>query len=214
MPVKLGASPEATVVIDDAGLVVSWNDAAERLLGRPAAEAVGRHCHEVMHGLTPAGAPLCGPECAVVALCRQGSSPRRFEMVARRPDGSEVWLDVTTVTIEDERPLAVHVLTESVSAKRLAGVATEVARRLQETTPGQDADQAALRRINEALTGREIEVLRLLAAGVGTDDIAKRLNLSRSTVRNHVQNLMPKLGVHSRVEAVVMALKSGLVHLH
>src|SRR5271166_22294 len=214
MPVKLGASPEATVVIDDAGLVVSWNDAAERLLGRPAAEAVGRHCHEVMHGLTPAGAPLCGPECAVIALCRQGTAPRRFEMVARRPDGTEVWLDVTTVTIEDERPLAVHVLTESLQAKRLAGVAAEVARRLQETTPGQDADQAALRRINEALTGREIEVLRLLAAGVGTDDIAKRLNLSRSTVRNHVQNLMPKLGVHSRVEAVVMALKSGLVHLH
>lgn len=214
MPVKLGASPEATVVIDEAGVVVSWNAAAEHLLGRPAEDAVGRHCHEVMHGLTPAGAPLCGPECAVIALCRQGTAPRRFEMVARRPDGAEVWLDVTTVTIEDERPLAVHVLTESLSAKRLAGVAAEVVRRLSEATPERSADQAALQRINEALTPREIEVLRLLAAGVGTDDIARRLSLSRSTVRNHVQNILPKLGVHTRVEAVVLALKSGLVHLH
>jgi PAS domain S-box-containing protein len=214
MRVKLGASPEATVVIDDAGLIVSWNDAAERLLGRPAADALGRHCHEVMHGLTPAGAPLCGPDCAVIALCRQGTAPRRFEMVARRPDGSEVWLDVTTVTIEDERPLAVHVLSESVSAKRLAGVAAEVARRLTEAAPERRADEAALQRINEALTPREIEVLRLLAAGVGTDDIARRLSLSRSTVRNHVQNILPKLDVHTRVEAVVLALKSGLVHLH
>jgi PAS domain S-box-containing protein len=214
MRVKLGASPEATVAIDEAGIVVSWNDAAEHLLGRPAAEAVGKHCHEVMHGLTPAGAPLCGPDCAVIALCRQGTAPRRFEMVARRPDGSDVWLEVTTVTIEDERPLAVHVLTESVSAKHLAGVAAEVTRRLTAATPERRADEAALRHINEALTHREIEVLRLLAAGVGTDDIAQRLSLSRSTVRNHVQNILPKLGVHTRVEAVVLALKSGLVHLH
>ncbi|HME81668.1 MAG TPA: LuxR C-terminal-related transcriptional regulator [Candidatus Eremiobacteraceae bacterium] len=215
MPVKLGASLEATVVIDDAGLVVSWNEPAERLLGRSAAEAVGKHCHEVMHGLTPAGAPLCGPDCAVMALCRQGNAPRRFEMVARRPDGSEVWLDVTTVTIEeDEHQLAVHVLSESVSAKRLAGVAAEVARRLTEAAPERSVDEAALAQINRALTPREVEVLRLLAAGIGTDDIAARLSLSRSTVRNHVQNILPKLGVHTRVEAVVLALKSGLVHLH
>ena len=214
MRVKLGASPEATVAVDDAGTVVAWNEAAERLLGRPASDAVGRPCHEVMHGLTPAGAPLCGPECAVVALCRQGSAPRRFEMIARRPDGSDVWLDVMTVTIEDERPVAVHVLSESVSAKRLAGVAAEVARRLSEAAPEHRADETALRQINESLTPREIEVLRLLAAGIGTDDIAQRLNLSRSTVRNHVQNLLPKLRVHTRVEAVVLALKAGLVHLH
>jgi len=214
MRVKLGASPEATVAVDDAGTVVAWNEAAERLLGRPASEAIGKACHEVMHGLTPAGAPLCGPNCAVVALCRQGSAPRRFEMIARRPDGTDVWLDVMTVTIEDERPLAVHVLSESVSAKRLAGVAAEVARRLTAAAPERGADETALRQINESLTPREIEVLRLLAAGIGTGDIAQRLNLSRSTVRNHVQNILPKLRVHSRVEAVVLALKAGLVHLH
>jgi PAS domain S-box-containing protein len=214
MRLKLGASPEATVAVDDAGTVVAWNEAAERLLGRPASEAVGRPCHEVMHGLTPAGAPLCGPACAVVALCRQGSAPRRFEMIARRPDGTDVWLDVTTVTIEDERPVAVHVLSESISAKRLAGVAADVARRLTEAAPERSADETALRQISESLTPREIEVLRLMAAGIGTDDIARRLSLTRSTVRNHVQNLLPKLRVHTRVEAVVLALKAGLVHLH
>jgi DNA-binding NarL/FixJ family response regulator len=135
-------------------------------------------------------------------------------MIARRPDGTDVWLDVMTVTIEDERPVAVHVLSESVSAKRLAGVAAEVARRLTEAAPERSADETALRQISESLTPREIEVLRLLAAGVGTDDVARRLNLSRSTVRNHVQNLLPKLRVHTRVEAVVLALKAGLVHLH
>ena len=214
MRVKLGASPEATVTVDDAGIIVARNEAAERLLRRPASDALGKPCHAIMHGLTPAGAPLCGPDCAAIALCRQGSSPRRFEMIARRPDGTDVWLDVTTVTLQDEHPVAVHVLSESVSAKRLAGVATEVARRLAETAPQTSADEAALRQINEALTPREIEVLRLLAAGIGTDEIAGRLNLSRATVRNHVQNLLPKLRVHSRVEAVVLALKAGLVHLH
>lgn len=215
MRVKLGPSPEATIAIDDRGIIVAWNPAAQRLLGWKATEAIGKQCHQIMHGLTPAGAPLCSADCAIVQLCRDGTAGRRFEMVARRSDGSEVWLDVATVLVDDGRPVAVHVLSESVAAKRLADVATEVAQRLGAGKPGAAApDERARQAIHQALTPREIEVLRLLAAGVDTDAIGRRLHLSRNTVRNHVQNLLPKLGLHSRIEAVVLALRAGLVHLH
>jgi DNA-binding NarL/FixJ family response regulator len=64
-----------------------------------------------------------------------------------------------------------------------------------------------------ALSARELQVLRLVAAGEGTNAIAGQLGLSVHTARNHIRNLMTKLGAHSRVEAVVMAARSGLIEL-
>jgi DNA-binding NarL/FixJ family response regulator len=61
------------------------------------------------------------------------------------------------------------------------------------------------------LTTRELDVLRLLVAGCSTEAIADDLVLSLHTVRNHVRNLMQKLGAHSRLEAVAIALREGLV---
>jgi PAS domain S-box-containing protein len=212
---KLGASPEATVAVDDRGTIVAWNPAAEQLLGWTASQALGMPCHEVMHGNTPAGTPVCSSDCAIVRLCREGKAARRFEMVARRPDGAEVWLDVATVTVDDDgRPVAVHVLSESVASRRMAALAEDVARRLSTERAGVPSDAAAAQTIREALTPRELDVLQLVAAGLGTDAIGKQLGLSRATVRNHVQNLLPKIGVHTRIEAAVLALKAGLVHLH
>lgn len=61
------------------------------------------------------------------------------------------------------------------------------------------------------LTPRESEVLELMAEGATNDEVADRLFISRNTVRNHVQNILTKLGAHSRLEAVVIATRSGLV---
>lgn len=61
------------------------------------------------------------------------------------------------------------------------------------------------------LTPRQSEVLRLLEHGRSTDQIAKELNLSVETVRNHIRNLMQALGVHSRLEAVAVARHDHLI---
>ena len=62
-----------------------------------------------------------------------------------------------------------------------------------------------------ALTPREQEVLRLLAAGRRQDEIAKRLSISPKTVATHIQRILPKLGARSRAEAVAFAHRDGLV---
>ena len=67
------------------------------------------------------------------------------------------------------------------------------------------------RRVNAALTARELEVLSLLAAGVRTDQIAAALVISPHTVRRHVQNIFRKLGVSSRAAATAHAVRHGLV---
>jgi DNA-binding NarL/FixJ family response regulator len=61
------------------------------------------------------------------------------------------------------------------------------------------------------LTARETQMLELLAVGASTTDIAEHLFLSVNTVRNHVQNMLTKLGAQSRLEAVAIGARLGLV---
>ena len=63
----------------------------------------------------------------------------------------------------------------------------------------------------EPLTPRELEVLRALATGLSTAEIGARLSVSVNTVRTHVQNVTGKLGAHSKLEAVAIAMRRGLV---
>ena len=61
------------------------------------------------------------------------------------------------------------------------------------------------------LTERELEVLALLADGLANSDIAARLVVSVHTIRNHVANLSAKLGAHSKLEALSIAIRQGLL---
>jgi DNA-binding NarL/FixJ family response regulator len=63
----------------------------------------------------------------------------------------------------------------------------------------------------ERLTLREREILEQLARGIGGEGIAEQLHIAPLTVRTHIRNLMAKLGVHSRLEAVAFGLKHGLI---
>jgi two-component system, NarL family, response regulator LiaR len=61
------------------------------------------------------------------------------------------------------------------------------------------------------LTPRELEVLVCMAAGLTNAEIAQRLGISQYTIKGHVSNILGKLGVNSRTEAVAYALRNNLV---
>ena len=61
------------------------------------------------------------------------------------------------------------------------------------------------------LTGREVEILEHVAQGETSREIGERLFISENTVKNHVRNILDKLGLHSRSEAVVYAIREGLI---
>jgi DNA-binding NarL/FixJ family response regulator len=68
--------------------------------------------------------------------------------------------------------------------------------------------------VGERLTAREREVLRHLAQGQSNEDIAKELYVSPHTVRNHVQNILTKLNAHSKLSAVAIAMRLGILGLN
>ena len=64
------------------------------------------------------------------------------------------------------------------------------------------------------LTSRELEVLRLVAKGMSNREIAEDLYISENTVKNHVRNILEKLHLHSRMEAVIYAVRERLLNIH
>jgi DNA-binding NarL/FixJ family response regulator len=65
----------------------------------------------------------------------------------------------------------------------------------------------------DGLTAREIEILRLIAAGNRNRDVADTLSISEDTVKVHVKHVMEKLGANDRTEAVVIAVRRGIIYL-
>jgi two-component system NarL family response regulator len=63
------------------------------------------------------------------------------------------------------------------------------------------------------LTDREMEVLQLVAKGMNNRDIAKQLYISENTVKNHIRNILEKLHLHSRMEAVVYAVREKMIEI-
>jgi DNA-binding NarL/FixJ family response regulator len=104
---------------------------------------------------------------------------------------------------------AVHdgqsLINPSMAGKLLTEFAT-LARRDAEDEPAKHAPAPKL-------TEREMEVLRLVARGMNNRDIAKELFISENTVKNHVRNILEKLQIHSRMEAVMIAVREKLIEI-
>jgi two-component system response regulator DegU len=87
-------------------------------------------------------------------------------------------------------------------------VASQVVRRAVDQTPAQPKSAPG-----EDLTPREFQVLQLLAKGLDNAAIAKQLTVTKRTVQNHISNMYAKLGVSSRTEAMLYAIRSGWVQV-
>lgn len=100
----------------------------------------------------------------------------------------------------------VRYLVEAVERVMKGEVVIEAPRGTQRRSPSSEA-----RRLAEHLTARERECLALLVEGLDTKSMTARLGVSTTTVRSHIQALLTKLGVHSRLEAASLAVRYDLV---
>jgi len=149
--------------------------------------------------------------------------------VMRRLRGQKVATAVLILTIHDDSETvfglleagAIGYVLKDDALETLASAVRAAARGENWLSP-KVARQVVRRAMGEAkncpappcpLTPRELDVLRLLAQGLDNDAIALHLSLTRRTVQNHVSAIYGKLGVNSRTEATLYAIRSGLVHV-
>jgi PAS domain S-box-containing protein len=200
----LARAGDGVVAVDPDGRVTVWNRAAERILGWSAKEVLGRPCCEVLAGGDGHGNSLCYRDCDVMGHIKLGEPVEHFAMKSRTKAGRAVWLDVSTLeapVANGSRPGTVHLFRDIAAIRKTLDIVQDLA-----VPPAPANGNGAC-----GLTKREIEVLRLMAAGANTKVLAEQLKLSPATVRNHAQNIFTKLDVHSRLEAVAYANHHRLV---
>lgn len=207
-------SLNALFTIDRDQRVTFWNHSCEELTGISAGEAIGRPCHEVLKGQDPSGRPFCGPNCPVAELSNGGPSPSTFSIRISAGEAGRVQLNVGTMLVPSDvggEWVVVHFMQR--------GHCKSSAVSLTRDDPGNNIEGNSHQQVMSGnssvglalLTEREREILCLVAYGQTTDVISQRLHISATTVRNHIQRLMAKLNVHSRVEAVSCAHRNQLV---
>jgi PAS domain S-box-containing protein len=203
----LSHTADAMVAIDLDGRILGWNTAAEGLFGYTPQDVMGRPCNEVLDFDDRCGNAVCDAECSLQGTPHGEGSwvvPTR-EVLARTGAGRRLWLSMTTVLVPpspDERCRRIHLM-------RQVGVTPELEEAILErlTQPKRGEVDAS---VIDQLTLRETEVLRLLADGLGTQEIADQLFVSSTTARNHVQHILSKLDCHTRLEAVALALRNHI----
>ncbi len=163
------------------GTVVFWNRRAEQITGVPASQAIGRRYHEIVAAPTDPAVPADNNE--------MGSTPESPILVAAQPSD----------------PLMLHLFDDHDAPSPVAagGISSDLA--------GQVVAAPAVPPAEQVLTRREAQVLRLMAAGMATDKIASELGISLHTVRNHVRHLRRKLDAKTKLEAVAVAFRQGLL---
>lgn len=183
----LSQSRAPVVAVDTREQIVAWNAAAERLMGMATEDAHGRAVAEVL-------------------LPEEAKENRIF--VPRRPGIPMDPFEVYVRTATGMRRMAMIPIPVAPDASGAEAAWAYVMYPVHETGEG---EQPRKSREELGLTMRELEVVQLLAQGKSTDDIAADLSIARTTARNHIQSILQKLNVHSRLEAVAHLRRHGVV---
>jgi DNA-binding CsgD family transcriptional regulator len=166
--------------------IVFWNPGAARLLNREPDEVLGRRAHRVLR------------EGDFFTHGQRGMNVTLLKIPGRR---SHLFTVVHVLQALDERS------TPPASRSAVGSSAS---------TPQQPLVPAAPFRLavpdRPPLTCREREILELIATGLQNKEVARELHISSVTVRNHVQNILAKLDVHSKLEAVSLAYRRAWVN--
>lgn len=207
---RFASDGQAVMEIDYGERVTAWNKNAEKLFGIPARDVLGQPCYEVLKGRDAYGNRYCHRACPIAHQARfyPDDPVRAFPLDVQTGQDTTRRVLLSTFAVASARPsLApiVHVLQEG--TKNLSG------RRRQAGIPRAPAPAGAPEQADPALalTPREREVLRCIAEGLPTGAIAQRLGIYTVTVRNHVQAILRRLKVHSRLAAVHFAREQKLI---
>lgn len=180
------------------------NGRAERLLNRTSGRCVGRPCYGVIKGRSENGKTVCRERCPVFSNAgdRFEVEPFRLRIGTGRRAKSVQVVVIAARAPDCSYPHLIHCVIDDDRERRFRQYLRKVMARSSKSRDGRGRSTAS------QLTHREKEILALLSDDASLREIADKLHLSYTTVRNHVQHILGKLGVHSTMEAVAFYLLS------
>ena len=198
--------------------ITHWSPAAERLLGYTAQEAEGLPCHVIIGGRDGRNHRFCREDCPIMVNARRGRPTPNYDLYVQGKDGSDAWINASILVLRGNRQessVVVHVFRDVTHRRRVEEAALKAMATLRQfltkdESPGWSETEFAPPP-TPRLSRRELEVLRLLAHGLNTPQIAESLGVRPITTRNHIANLLTKLGVKNRLQAVLYASQNHIV---
>jgi PAS domain S-box-containing protein len=217
---------DGVFITDENQRIIRWNAGAEKLLGHPETEVLNHLCFQIISGQTASDRTFCNPYCKIHDAGIKGTPQENFDLQVRTAAGSAAWLNITVLSNKDqEKRLIAHILRDVTQEKRkilaLDQFLNEIRPHDNESletikkTPGHNhsggIQVSSSNPDSVSLSEREIEVLTIMAEGLSTKALAQRLSISPFTARNHIQNILVKLNIHSKAQAVSYAFKKGIL---
>ena len=202
---QLTHTGDAVYAVDAHECIILWNQAASSLLGYTSAEVLGKHCYEVIQAKDCDGNKVCQKHCSHMEHAKRYRWQSHQNFLACSKSGENVLVDVTTLSIlspQRELSALVHIF------RQADPNAPAPQSSLQPASPnGPTAGRDKVPASTFPLSDREMAVLLLMAEGLSPKEIAAQLFISPVTVRNHRQNILRKLDVHTRLEAILWAIR-------
>jgi PAS domain S-box-containing protein len=208
---------DGVFIVDGDQHILRWNKGAEKILKFSESEVLSRECFQVMAGKASPGKIHCKRNCAVHSGMLVGECQKNFDLLTHAKDGEPLWINISFISSPNPNlPFLVHILRDITREKNTERAVhqflADLSPRSLRAEPDKPiAQNASLGRPAAILSEREIEVLTLLAEGLTTKALAQKLDISHFTARNHIQNILGKLNLHSKAQAVSYAFKTGIL---
>jgi PAS domain S-box-containing protein len=216
----LAGSVDGVYAVDMRQKIVFWNKSAERILGYEAEEMLSRYCYDVFtKSITLASSMTyeelehpCRENCISVKFARNMQAGESLSIPVITKDRIRKWINLTHVlfpAINPQLGTLIHIFHDVTSDKEAINLVAKLGKLVDDNMnrPNNLVDDD--RKELDPLTERERQVLKLLAKGMNTREVAEYLVITNNTTRNHIQRIIAKMGVHSRLEAVTLAYRQG-----
>jgi PAS domain S-box-containing protein len=208
----LDNTADASFAVRESGEICFWNHAAEILFGYNAGDVFGKACSTVLHGVGSLGTDIYLERFAALRSHRDAPLIPNFDLNVTTRSGESIWVNISSISHLNHRTgetLLVYLARDITSQKRreevfrqMVDISKEVAA-LEDTMTGASPITP--------LSPQELEILRMFGAGVSAARVAKSLDISPQTMRNHLHHVNQKLRTHNRLEAVMHAIRRGLI---
>jgi PAS domain S-box-containing protein len=209
----LEGTTDAAFTVSEQGEILSWNGAAKRLFGYSSSEVLGKSCFQILHGRGVLGTEVCHEGCSILECTAGQTEIPNFDLEVRLRSGKRLWVNLSTVVWQNPRTrhrLVIH-LAHDITRQKTTERATQKMLLMSRQFSKVAGDSTPAVSPVASLSEQELQVLRLFASGKNSPEIAKSLQISLQTLRNHLHHINQKLRTHNRLEAVMHAIQRKLV---